>query len=57
MNNTYGQGRPQGTFTLPAIETYTEDQRADAEDLLMDNCILKTDATLAAAAFLLKEQY
>ena len=57
MNNTYGQGRPQTTFTLPTIETYTEDERADAEDLLMDNSILKTDATLAAAAFILKEQY
>ena len=57
MSNTYGQGRPQATFTLPAIECYTEDQRADAEDLLMDNNILKTDCTIAAAAFLLKEQY
>jgi hypothetical protein len=36
---------------------YDQDQLSDARDLLDDNSILVTPATLAAAAFLLSEQY
>jgi hypothetical protein len=47
----------QTTFTIPVKEYYTQQVISDAEDFLADNGILKTPATLAAAAFLLSEQY
>ena len=56
-NNTYGQGRPEPTFTLPTIECYSPAQVAAAEEFIADNCMLTSDATRAAAAFLLSEQY
>ena len=57
MSNTYGQGRLQATITLPAIECYTEDEVGAAEEFISDNFVVLSDDTLAAAAFLLKEQY
>ena len=45
------------TFPIPVKECYTQQVLSDAEDFLADNGILKTPATLAAAAFLLSEQY
>lgn len=42
---------------IPVKECYTQQVLSDAEDFLADNGILKTPATLAAAAFLLSEQY
>lgn len=56
-SNTYGQGRPQATFPIPVKECYTQQVLSDAEDFLADNGILLSLATLAAAAFLLSEQY
>lgn len=47
----------QATVLIPAKEWYTQQVLSDAEDFLADNGILKTPATLAAAAFLLSEQY
>lgn len=47
----------QATFPLPVKEFYTQQELSDAEDFLADNGILKTPATLAAAAFLLSDQY
>ena len=37
--------------------TYNQNELDAARDFLDDNCILVSEATLAAAAFLLKEQY
>lgn len=45
------------TFPIPVKECHTQQVLSDAEDFLADNGILKTPATLAAAAFLLSEQY
>lgn len=57
MSNTYDQGRPKPTFTLPTIECYSPAQVAAAEEFIADNYMLTSDDTLAAAAFLLSEQY
>lgn len=37
--------------------TYNQNELDAARDFLDDNCILVSEATLAAAAYLLKEQY
>lgn len=59
MSTTFGQGQPMSTAFVQfnPKSDYTKEQVIEAEDFLFDQEIIRSDKTIAAALYLLSQQY